>query len=208
MERRPAHSPWPRARRRREEAMATGADPASLSCRHSTEPRCWDVPRPSPPGLFLIRRIVEELRQLDAPVPELREAGRARIPRIEVGGRVVRWKQNERPQELQDRQALLGIEAIERIARPSGFAAVPQDDLRQVDAPTVVSECDLAPDAPESARQEFLPDGSVPVPLGERGPEVVALEVREDVVNEERLELRSLQSRKAAAVVDDVDFRC
>ena len=62
------------------------------------------------------------------------------------------------------------------------LAAVPQDDLGEVDAAAVVAIGRRCPHAPQRRRQELLLHRAVVVALVEVRPEVVPLEIREDVV--------------------------
>src|SRR4029453_19260302 len=110
-------------------------------------------------------------------------------------------------EELEKVSLLRRVELGKGVPRLLGLLAVPEDDLRQIDAAPVVTECPLCPNSPERPRQELLLQGPIPVALVEVGAQVVALEVREDVLDQERLELRFLQRRKPASVVHRIEKR-
>src|SRR5262249_28121005 len=96
---------------------ATCAPFSALGCR-----RCK--------GLFpslLVRRVVEQHRQLDAAVADLREERRRRVSGIQVRGRVVGWKEDQRTQELQDGLPLLVLERGEGVAGLLSLFAVAKD---------------------------------------------------------------------------------
>src|SRR4030095_11353655 len=110
-------------------------------------------------------------------------------------------------EEIEKRALPAGLELSEDVPRDLGFLAVSQDDLGQVDAPSVVPESCLRANAPERPGQELLLQGGVPIALVEVRPQIMALEVREDVPDQKRSALRPLHRRMAAAVRDPVERR-
>ena len=96
----------------------------------------------------------------------------------------------------------LALSRANRVARSLGLAAVAQDDVLQVHAASVVPVGRGVAHAPERRGQELRADRPVVVELVEVRPEIVALEVREDVPHHERGAVRTLEGRVAAAVVD------
>src|SRR5438552_533082 len=133
---------------------------------------------------------------------ELGEACRLAVAGIQVRRAVVGRKQNQRVQEVEHRALIRVLEAGELVALVLRVAPVAQDDLGEVDAAAVVSIRPGAPDAPQRRRQELCPNRPVVVPLVKVRAEIVALEVREDVLDQERLQGWTLQRRELGPVVD------
>src|SRR5262249_60268376 len=89
----------------------------------------------APGALLNIRRVIEEARQLDAAVTELRELCGAAVSRIQIGRRVIGWKDDQRIEEFDQRQLVKPRKARELIARFSRLAAVSQDHFHQIRTP-------------------------------------------------------------------------
>jgi hypothetical protein len=138
-------------------------------------------------------------------VPELREIGRIAIPRIEVGGGIIRRKQHQRLEEALERTGLRLRQKRIGIAGCLCLAAVPQDDVIERNAAAIVSENALRARAPESASQESLLQGAVVIPLVEIRPEIVTLEISEDIFHHKLAAQWLFERRKSFAVVDHAD---
>src|SRR5215472_8541304 len=78
---------------------------------------------------------------------------------------------------------------------------MPQYDVIQRHAASVVPVRGGGTDSPQRASQEQSLHGAVPVPLIEVRSQVVALEVGKDVFHDEGIAQRQLESRIAAAIV-------
>ena len=89
----------------------------------------------------------------------------------------------------------------EGVARLLRLAAVPQDHFAQVDAAAVVAVRRRRADAPQRLRHELRRERAVVVALVKRRPEVVPLQVREEVAHDERAAQRPLDRRMPRAVV-------
>lgn len=59
-------------------------------------------------GSLRVARVVEQYPQLDAAMSKLRKVLGITVPRVEIGGRVIRWKQNQGVQKLQQGIRLRG----------------------------------------------------------------------------------------------------
>src|SRR5262245_3671611 len=106
-----------------------------------------------------------------------------RIPRVKVRGGVIRWKDDETLQGLQEPALLyLGL-GDELVACLLGFTAVAQDDFAQVDAAPVVAIGGSRAHTPQRGCEKLPLEGAIIVQFVEGGTEVVALEVSEDVVH-------------------------
>ena len=97
---------------------------------------------------------------------------------------------------------LVGVREVDEVvARRQRLAAVTLDYLAQVDAAPIVAIRRRRAHAPERYCQELLLQCPIEVPFPEVRAQVVALEVGEDVFDEEGLQGRPLQVREGAGVI-------
>src|SRR5262249_61363596 len=94
-----------------------------------------------------VLRVVEQNRQLDTAMPDLREVSCGRVPWIQIGSCVIWWEQYQRAQEVQQVTSIslvsvllvLAEEVGECVSRRLGLATVAQDHLDQIVAPAVMT---------------------------------------------------------------------
>src|SRR5262245_58371825 len=106
-----------------------------------------------------------------------------RVPRVQVRGGVIRWKEDEALQGLKDPSLLYLGPGGELVAGLLGFTAMAQDDFAQVDAAPVVAIGGGRAHTPQRGCEKLPLEGAIIVQFVEGGTEVVALEVSEDVVH-------------------------
>src|SRR5262245_22744338 len=156
-----------------------------------------------PTELFGIRWIVEEYAQLDTAVPELRKVRGATISGIQIGRRVIWRKDDQRVEEFDQRHLAVGREAREFIAGFLRLAAVPQNHFHEIDAAPVVAVRSGAAHAPQRLRHKLRAQRAVVIALVKIRPQVVALEIGEDVLDQKRLEGGRSQRRQSSAVIEE-----
>src|SRR4030095_7376594 len=116
----------------------------------------WKGPDTPKTSSLRIRRIVEQHRQLDTSMSKLREVGRVAICWIEVGGRVVRRKKNQRIQKFLQRRRFGAGEFRVRIAGGLRLSSVTLNHIVERHAATVMAVRTGRAYAPQRTRQKLL----------------------------------------------------
>lgn len=148
-----------------------------------------------------VGRIVEEDGELNASMSELWESVRMAVSRVKVGSCVVRWKDDQRIQELKDLELIARRQRGEGVALLLCLLSVPQDDFSKINATSVMSVRGRSANSPQRRGKEFLLHRPVVVSLVEVGAKIVTLEVGENIFHQERLVCWLLQRRKPTVVV-------
>src|SRR6266496_1843692 len=115
---------------------------------------------------------------------KLREVKRRAIARIEIRSSVVWWKENERVQKREYPSLVVSRKRPKCITSYLGLAAVPKDDLCQIDAAAIVTIRRGRTYTPKRRGQKLCSQGTVVIALVEGRSQIVPLEIREDVSDE------------------------
>src|SRR5450631_369499 len=151
--------------------------------------------------LLRIRGIVKQNGQLYASVAELREIGLGRIAGVQVGRGVVWWEQYQSVEERHESAGIVRFEGRKGVSCGFRLAPMAKDHVVQSGAAPVMAVGAGGAYPPECAGQEQGSHTPIPVSFVEVLAEVVALEVREDVLDHKRILQGQLQVREPAAVV-------
>src|SRR4029077_457003 len=118
---------------------------------------------------------------------ELREIGFGWVPCIQSRRGIIGWKQNQRVQERDQAVLVVRLQSGEGVAHSEGFTRVTENDVVQSHAATVVTVRSGASDTPQRPGEKLCLKCSVPVALVEIRSQIVALEIRENVFDDERI---------------------